>query len=156
MFPTQRAVIHDNFLDIIDDFTNAFFDSDQRVRDMFKNKAEFPKTDIYIEDNNLIFKMAVPGIKKDELQVSIEDNILTISSQYCKEKEEKKEEGQSTILRKEIKKGSFTRSWNFDQWETNIQDAESVNTSLENGMLTVEIPILTQAAESKKIDISIK
>ena len=103
--------------------------------------------DIYQEDGSLIVKVEVPGIASDELEVSVKDNVLTISGE-TKAEEEVKEEN---YIRRERRYGSFCRSVALpDEAEGDRAEA-----SFEDGVLTVTVPV-AEEAERESIKIPVK
>ena len=83
--------------------------------------------------------LAVPGMKKDDLKIDVQGNLLTISS----EKEETKEETDKQFTRKEYNYSSFTRSFTLPD-EVN---QEKIGAKYEEGILKLTLP---RREESKK------
>uniref|UniRef100_A0ACD5XJ63 Uncharacterized protein n=1 Tax=Avena sativa TaxID=4498 RepID=A0ACD5XJ63_AVESA len=80
-----------------------------------------------------VFKADVPGLKKEEVKVEVEDgNILQISGERNKEQEEKTD----TWHRVERSSGKFLRRFRLPD----NAKAEQVKASIENGVLTVTVP----------------
>ncbi|XP_019177971.1 PREDICTED: 17.8 kDa class I heat shock protein-like isoform X2 [Ipomoea nil] len=89
-----------------------------------------------------VFKADVPGLKKEEVKIEIEDDrILQISGERNVEKEEKNE----TWHRMERSSGKFMRRFRLPE----NAKMEEIKASMENGVLTVTIP----KAEVKKPDV---
>ena len=88
-------------------------------------------------------ELEVPGVKKDEIDLSLKNDILTIS--WKRTKEDKKEEAKSS--RYEKSEGSFSRIFNVEGAEI-----EKINASLKDGVLKIIIP-KNEEAKSKKIEI---
>ncbi|XP_076892095.1 17.5 kDa class I heat shock protein-like [Bidens hawaiensis] len=89
-----------------------------------------------------VFKADLPGIKKEEVKVEVEDgNILQISGQRNIEKEDKSD----TWHRVERSSGSFTRRFRLPE----NAKMEDVKAAMENGVLTFTVP----KAEVKKPDV---
>ena len=112
-------------------------------------RAEEPALDIYQDKNNLYVEIPLIGVDPKNVEISIDDNILTIQGK----KEEKKEVKEKDYLRKEIKKGNFRRVVKLPvEVKGNRAIAESVG-----GMLKITIPKAAKAiSQSKKIPIKIK
>ncbi|MED6123344.1 hypothetical protein PIB30_048338 [Stylosanthes scabra] len=98
-----------------------------------------------------VFKADLPGLKKDEVKVEVEEGrVLQISGERRVEKEEKKEEGEKWH-RVERGRGKFLRKF----WLPENAKVDEVKASMENGVLTVTIPKLPEKKpEIKTIDIS--
>jgi HSP20 family protein len=95
-----------------------------------------------------VFKADVPGLKKEEVKVEVEDgNVLQISGERNKEQEEKTD----TWHRVERSSGKFLRRFRLPD----NAKAEQVKASMENGVLTVTVPKEeVKKPEVKSIQIS--
>lgn len=103
----------------------------------------FPKVDILDCDTEIEVQAALPGVNKEDLEVSINNHSLTIRASI---KEEKKEEGK--YFRREITRGEFQRTVTLPE---NV-DSEHVKASFKDGLLKVKIP-KTEKSNRKTIDI---
>jgi HSP20 family protein len=90
-----------------------------------------PKIDISEDEKNVYFEAEVPGIKKEDINISLEDNILTIKGEK-KLYDNKKEK---TLIRNERIYGSFTRSFTLHE-EINPDAAKA---EFENGILKISL-----------------
>src|SRR5207253_4585149 len=97
-----------------------------------------PPVDIYEDEHTVTLKMEVPGIEEKDIDVRIENNVLTIHGERKFEKEEKEE----NYRRIERQYGSFTRTFTLP----NTVDTESVSANYEKGVLKVK---LAKKAEAK-------
>ena len=105
-------------------------------------------TDISESKNELKFTTELPGIKKENIKVTLENGILTISASTKSEKEEKDEKGK--CIRKERHSGEFTRSFSVDKSLTK----DDVKAKLEDGILTLTLPkSVEKSTESSTIEI---
>ncbi|GER46968.1 18.2 kDa class I heat shock protein [Striga asiatica] len=95
-----------------------------------------------------VFKVDVPGLKKEEVKVEVEDNsILQISGERSKEKEEKSD----TWHRVERSSGKFLRRFRLPE----NAKLDRVKAAMEDGVLTVTVPKEeVKKPEVKAIDIS--
>ena len=101
--------------------------------------------DVYETKDNVVVKASLPGVKPEEIDVTITGNTLTLRGE-SKEENEVKEEN---FIRKERRYGSFSRSVTLpDGLKSDQADA-----SFENGMLTLKIP---KSEESKPKSIKVK
>ncbi|KAM0831181.1 hypothetical protein ACQ4PT_065732 [Festuca glaucescens] len=96
-----------------------------------------------------VFKADLPGVKKEEVKVEVEDgNVLVVSGERTKEKEDKN----SKWHRVERSSGKFVRRFRLPE---NAR-MEEVKAGLENGVLTVTVPKKSEVKkpEAKAIEIS--
>ncbi len=103
----------------------------------------FPKVDIIDHDTEIEVQAALPGIKKEDLDISINNQTITIRATS---KEEKKEEGK--YFRREITRGEFQRTLSLPD---NVDDANA-KASFKDGILKVTIP-KTEKSKRKTIEI---
>ncbi|MGR8999726.1 MAG: Hsp20/alpha crystallin family protein [Gammaproteobacteria bacterium] len=103
----------------------------------------FPKVDIIDHDNEIEVQAALPGVKKEDLDVSINNQTITIRTST---KEEKKEEGK--YYRREITRGEFQRTLSLPD---NVDEANA-KASFKDGILKVTIP-KTEKSKRKTIEI---
>ena len=89
-------------------------------------------------------EMASPGMKKDDFEIEIENNLLTISF----EKEMEKEEEEDAYTRREYNYNSFSRSFTLPD----SVDENKIKASYKDGLLKLELPKKegAQLAEGKK------
>lgn len=133
----------DEFDNFFDDFLSRRW---PRLLDWnFPSSVErgLPKVDVIEHDNDIEVQAALPGVKKEDLDVSISNQSMTIR---VSTKEEKKEEGK--YFRREITRGEFQRTFSLP---TDI-DSENVKAEFKDGILNVTIP-KTETSKSKTIEI---
>jgi HSP20 family protein len=106
--------------------------------------AFVPPVDIYEDEQSIQLKLEVPGIEEKDLDVKVENNVLTISGERKFEKEEKEE----NFRRVERRYGSFTRSFTLP----NTVNPEDVTADYSNGVLKVK---LGKRAEAKPKQIKV-
>jgi HSP20 family protein len=106
--------------------------------------AFVPPVDVYENEHGLRLKLEVPGIDEKDLDVRIENNVLTVRGERKFEKEEKEE----NFHRIERRYGSFVRSFSLP----NTVDSEKVSADYKNGVLTLE---LGKKAEAKPKQIKV-
>lgn len=104
------------------------------------------RADIKETDKEYIVEADLPGVKKEEIDITINNDILTISVNKNEQIEEKNE----NYIRQERRVGSFSRSFYID----NV-DSDKVTAKFENGVLTITLPKKEPTTPAgKKIDIS--
>ncbi|MCD6595390.1 Hsp20/alpha crystallin family protein [bacterium] len=106
-----------------------------------------PRVDISETDDEIIVKADAPGMEKDNVKITLSENVLTISGEKNAEHEEKKK----NYHRVERVFGSFTRSFYIP---TNV-DSSKIKASYENGVLTVKLP-KKEEAKPKEIPIEVE
>ena len=107
--------------------------------------SHFPRVDMIDHDENIEVQAALPGIKKEDISVSVKHQTITISTTN---KEEKKEEEPGKYFRREISHGQFQRTLALPE---NIDD-ENVKACFKDGILTLTIP-KTEKSKNKCIEI---
>ena len=103
-----------------------------------------PAVDISEDDQKYVITAELPGTKKEDVQVEVHENVMTIRGEKRCEREEKKE--QSRWMERCY--GSFTRSFTLP---ANCA-ADRVTASFQDGVLTVELP-KTEAAKPRAISV---
>jgi HSP20 family protein len=101
--------------------------------------------DMYQNDKEVVVKASLPGVKPEEVDISVTGDVLTIKGEH-KEEEETKEKN---YFRKEIRYGTFSRSLQLPV-AVKSDKAEAV---FENGVLTLTLP---KAEEAKPKQIKVK
>ena len=139
---TQLAKKTDFMPSVFDDFFkpwNNWFEND-----FFNGKSmNVPAVNITDNKDDFVVSLAVPGMKKDDFNIDVEGNMITIS---CN-KEEKKEEKDSRYTRKEYNYSSFSRSFTLPDDVMN----EKIEARYEDGVLKLMLP---KKEEAKKMAIS--
>ncbi len=103
-----------------------------------------PPVDLSETDTEIIVKAAVPGLKPEDLEVSVDDGLLTIRGEV---REEKREEGARHYYR-ELRYGRFERSIRLPA----PVDESRAEAKLEQGILTIRLP-KTQPSARRTIKI---
>jgi HSP20 family protein len=106
-----------------------------------------PSVDVIRDDGTIIVRADLPGIKPDEVKVTVDDDVLTVSGEHSSESEEEK----GDYMRRERRYGSFSRSMSLPA-EVRAEDIESTT---EDGVLEVRIP-RPEAERAKPVEIETK
>jgi HSP20 family protein len=106
-----------------------------------------PAVDVYEDEQNLILKLEVAGLNDEDVNVSVENNTLTVQGERKFEKEEK-EEREENFHRIERRYGSFIRTFKLP----NTVDSEKVEASYDKGILKIT---LAKRAEAKPRQIKV-
>lgn len=104
-----------------------------------------PPVDITESENEYQIKADIPGMKKEDIKISLEDNTLTISGER---KEEKEEKGKN-FVKKEKTFGSFMRSFSLPH----SVDSKGIKAAYKEGVLNITVP---KSEESKPKEIKIE
>ena len=105
-----------------------------------------PLVDITEDDKEYLIKAEVPEVKKEDVKVSVQDDVLTIAGERKFEKEEKDKK----YHRVERAYGSFHRSFTLPD----DADAQKVVAEFKDGLLKVRLP-KTEQAKSKSIEVKV-
>ncbi len=106
-----------------------------------------PLMDVYQKKDAVIVETPLTGVDPDKVDISIENDVLTISGKTEEKKEVKKED----YYRKEIREGSFSRSVILPM---NVKGNQA-KADYEKGILKITLP-KAEEAKSKKISVKIK
>jgi HSP20 family protein len=105
-----------------------------------------PKLDLYEEKDQIVVKAELPGMTKDNIQLSIADNILTIKGEKKKEEEDKGKD----YYRSERIYGSFMRALPLPA----EIDPDKVQATFKNGVLEIRLP-KSEAAKKREIKVNV-
>jgi HSP20 family protein len=105
-----------------------------------------PAVDVYEDEHKVTLKIEVPGIDEKDIDVQVENNILTVHGERKIEKEEKEE----NYRRVERQYGSFTRTFTLP---TTV-DTESVSATYDKGVLKIALPKKAEA-KPKQIKVTV-
>lgn len=114
-------------------------------REEMTHGAWAPSVDIYEDKDCLILEAELPGMTRDDFEISVENNVITLKGER---RFEKKAEGDN-YHRVERSYGSFTRSFTLPQTIT----ADGATADFENGILRVSLP-KREETKARKIEIS--
>ncbi len=106
-----------------------------------------PAVDIFETEHELVVKADLPDIKSEELDIRVENNILTIRG----ERKFEKKVDESNYLRVERAYGSFSRSFSL----ANTVNTEAIKADYQNGVLTLSIP-KREEAKPKQIKVHVE
>lgn len=106
-----------------------------------------PRVNIAETKDHYLVEVEVPGMKKDDIHISLKDNLLTIEGERKFESESK----DKNYHRRESFYGKFSRSFTLP--EDVMKD--KIDASYENGILTITLP-KSEEAKPKEIEVKIK
>ncbi len=122
-------------------YLDDFFDDLVPMPKMPKNDM---KCDIYEKGGKVHIELDVPGFKKEDVKVDLDDGILSIEAT----KKEETEEKEKNYYRKERTFGTFKRSFNVG----NIKESD-IDAKFNNGVLRIAFPKEQEKQTKKFIDI---
>jgi len=129
---------------------NRMFDNAFRF-DTRDGDSEFtawtPAVDIAEHDDQFVVKVELPGVNKDDVKITLENNILTIRGEKKQEKETKKE----NYHRVERSYGSFQRSFTLP---TTVK-SDKIDAVYKDGILHIALP-KAEEAKPKQIEVKVK
>lgn len=127
---------------------NPFKELEDLERSFFgRNAIADFKTDITEHEKDYVLEAELPGFKKEDINIDIDNNYLTISAERKVENEKKDDKG--NLIRCERSYGSFSRSFDI----TGIQQ-ENITAEYENGVLTLTMPKKEEAIpKTRRLEI---
>ena len=128
--------------DIFDDFMDGFAFPDVSKELYGKHAKQIMKTDVRELDNGYEIMIDLPGFKKDEINVELENGYLTISASKGLDKDEEDKKGK--FIRQERYAGAMQRSFYIGDTVTEAD----VKAKFEDGVLNICVP----KAEPKKLE----
>lgn len=134
--------------DFFDDFDRAF--APQKNPLYGRHAKNMMKTDIRETDDAYLLDLELPGFRKDEINVRLENGYLTISAEKAVEADADKTAGK--VLRKERYEGSLERSFYVGE----SVRPEEIAASYENGVLQLSVPKRTARKDPEKKTIEIQ
>ena len=100
-----------------------------------------PALDLYEKDGKYVVDVSVPGLRKEDIDIEIADNRLTISAT----RQEEKQEDKTRYHYREVRRGGFSRTVSFPQ----DIEADKVTANYKDGILQVTVPLSKQLAAKK-------
>ena len=94
--------------------------------------SAYPKVNVYEYEDKVGVVAEIPGLNKKQLDVAVEDGVLTISG----DKHSAFEDDGAKVIRRELKQSSFKRSFELGE----LLDGENVSANFKDGILSVSIP----------------
>ncbi len=142
--PNAPATI-DRLRDDIENVLKSFWDGNGHFDGLFGESGWNPSVDVAENDDAYEVKVDLPGVKAEDIDISVTNDRLTIQG----ERKEEKETKDKTVHRIERSSGSFYRSIDLPMGT----DADKVSADADNGVITITIP---KGAEAKGKKIAVK
>ena len=112
----------------------------------FQNGAQGYQADLYETEDQLVLEMAVPGLKAEDLEISVEDHQLVVKGKVSEEKTEGEDR---RYWMQSISRSEFSRSLKLPK----TVNLDAIEATVVNGILKVSMPKMAEA-KVKKIEIS--
>ncbi len=132
---------------MLSDLLEDFFNTDI-FNDMPAVQSSIPAVNIKETDKAYVIELAAPGLKKDDFEIDLDNNVLTISYQ---KKDEKKEED-ANYTRREFYFTEFKRSFTLPE----TADLEKIDAKYKDGILEITIEKKDEAKVKPRKKIQIK
>ena len=94
--------------------------------------SAYPKVNVYEYDDKVGIVAEIPGLDKKQLEVSVEEGVLTIAG----DKHSTFESDGAKVLRRELKQSSFKRQFELGE----LLDGEDITANFKDGILSVSVP----------------
>ena len=116
--------------------------------DLFKhmNNSDVPAVNIQEDEKHFLLELAVPGLKKDDFKIDLENQVLTISSEI----KEETEETENNYTRREFVYNSFSRSFTLPKSIV----AEKIKADYKDGILKISLPKNKETKLSREIKVA--
>jgi len=124
-----------------------FFDNDRFFDSDWFKKQSVPAVNVKETEKNFEIEVAAPGLTKKDFKITVENGVLTISS----EKKEEKEQKEKDYTRMEFSYSSFSRSFSLPE---NVNE-DDVKANYEDGLLKLNVAkkLITQPKAKKAIEV---
>ncbi len=129
---------HPFYNGLLNDFENDLF--------KHKNNNDVPAVNIQEDEKQFLLELAVPGLKKDDFKIDLENQVLTISSEI----KEETEETENNYTRREFVYTSFSRSFTLPKSIV----AEKIKADYKDGILKISLPKNKETKLSREIKVA--
>ncbi|MGD1005830.1 MAG: Hsp20/alpha crystallin family protein [Ignavibacteriaceae bacterium] len=112
------------------------------------NYSVKPRTDFYSDEENVYLEIEIPGVKKGDIKISLNNNVLTLSGE---KKDLYKNNKNNPVIKSERNFGPFTRSFQLPEG----LNTDNIEASYEDGILKITVARKTKStAQEKEIKIN--
>ena len=108
-------------------------------------KTTVPRANITKTDESYLITLAAPGLSREDFNINVENNTLSISSEHADESVSK----DSNYTTREFSYGAFTRAWSLPEGV----NSDAITARYEAGLLKVDIPTEGKTAHKVVIDV---
>jgi len=135
------------FNDDLDTLFEGFFRPMRWVDQEPASEGLVPRLDVVEREDEYVVRTEIPGARKEDIEVSVENGVLTISAETKSETEEKEGE---RVIRQERRYGRYLRSLRLDK----TVDDKKVKASYRDGILELRLP-KAEEVKPKKITVDV-
>ena len=135
------------FNDNLDNVFEGFFRPFNAQTREGNNGSLVPVIDLHENDNSYTVKAEIPGVKKEDIDVTVQDGVITINAEPRYEHEDKKD---GRVIRQERRYGKYVRSIRLGK----DIDEEKVKANYKDGVLELELPKVEEV-KPKKISVNV-
>lgn len=137
------------FRDVRSEMEQMFDEMFNLSRGLRRNRAQAtewaPAMDVFSRDGDLVVRAELPGVKQEDVDITIQNGVLNISGEHKAEEEERR----GGYYMRERRQGSFRRSLTLPE---NV-DESSIRARFQDGILEVSIEGAAAIQEPKKVEI---
>ncbi|BAM70021.1 Hsp20/alpha crystallin family protein [Methanothermobacter thermautotrophicus] len=132
MFEKRRLMAEKMMEDMIKNMKEMQREFEKKISEYAENIPEKLSMDVMETDDAIIIKTDLPGVKKEDINIELTENTISISAVF----EEEVEIEEANFIKKERKYGEARREMRLPE-KIRVEDAKA---KFENGVLTVELP----------------
>ena len=143
--PNKELSAREKHYDVFDPFFDGFFRFPS-FKNEFKELDKLMKTDVREEENGYTLEVEMPGVKKENVNLELNNGYLTIEAKQNSNNDEKDKKG--NYIRRERYFGSSARSF----YVGDVKE-EDIEASLDSGILKIYIPKEKREETKKRIEI---
>lgn len=132
MFEKRRMMAEKMMEDMIKNMREMQKEFEKKISEYTENIPEKLNMDVIETDDQIIIKTDLPGVKKEDINIELTENTISISAVF----EEEIEVKEANFVKKERKYGEARREMRLPE-KIKVEEAKA---KFENGVLTVELP----------------
>ena len=118
---------------------------DEFFRDWPFEAPAWGRADIYLKDGELVYEVELPGVRREDVHIKVENDRLIISGEVKRDETIKEE----NYIRMGRRYGKFQRS--FPLPEEDIEDPKKIHAELRDGILRVFVPLKEEARKREEV-----
>lgn len=130
----------------IDQLMNDFFNADHFTDRFERKELRFsPQTNVFESDSQIKLELVVPGFEKDQIKLSVENNVLTVKSDL-EEKDTENKNDEVKYSKVEFAKRNFEKNFKLSE----KLDQDKISADFKNGILTITLAKKEEAIPVKR------